>query len=211
VTKRSRSRESKDKEKAQSKVGLDQRDIASLLIGEGLISKLISVVPQVIKHADTSTNHKDQLNAETTIERIFEVLLTLATVSDSNDRKQFCGQVVQRQLCNMLVEQMREPKQLTFLTTRQFLKLTQQLAGQPDEIKMIRKLAKVGFVHVQVEILHFYLSLIEHIQLSSIYDSLKLLNLFCKASSDCCVMACNIKGLALPLKHLLGYIEQKND
>lgn len=64
---------------------------------------------------------------------------------------------------------------------------------------------------MQVEILHFYLSLIEHIQLSSIYDSLKLLNLFCKASSDCCVMACNIKGLALPLKNLLGYIEQKND
>ena len=88
---------------------LDHKGITSLLIGEGLIARLVALIPQVIHHADLSTSHKDQSNAETIIERIFEVLVNLATNCDLSYLGHFCSEAVRTNLCDALLEQTKDP------------------------------------------------------------------------------------------------------
>lgn len=88
------------------------------MVSEDLIPKLAALFPQVIHHADLSTSHKDQANAETIIERIFDVLVNLASFSSYDDKKHFGSTEVKENLCNVLLEQVKDPQQLTFLSTR---------------------------------------------------------------------------------------------
>ncbi len=68
------------------------------------------LVPLVIKHADLSTSHKDQSNAETIIERIFDVLINLAMFSGYYDKKHFSDDNVRTNLCDVIVDQTKDPQ-----------------------------------------------------------------------------------------------------
>ncbi len=58
----------------------------------------------MIKHADLSTSHKDQSNAETIIERIFDVMINLAMFSGYHDKKQFSDDNIRINLSEVIVE-----------------------------------------------------------------------------------------------------------
>jgi len=70
----------------------------------------VRLVPLVIKHADLSTSHKDQSNAETIIERIFEVLINLAMFSGYYDKKHFSDDNVRTNICDVIMDQTKDPQ-----------------------------------------------------------------------------------------------------
>lgn len=196
---------------------LPQAELTTIFTEEGVPEKLAKIVPHLIAAVEADCSQKLPKNSDDDpsvslkyVDKAFDLLQHLLRGSDEARLRVCSKEVFQDCLVKHAIRLAREPVAFSQTLIRKFMKLVQSLMAPPVSEKLLEKLFQVGTVVSLVEILKFYFKDIEAIEMTLIYDNLKLLNSICSHSRARMQQAAQC-GLVQTLKQILVHILKLND